>query len=125
MVDYLKALAAKRDMQTHEGEVEYYINEFDNVAAELVKMRRLTRYDRMVFFLEGLPVRIARKVYKGVKLDTKKLETIERSGVFNEVVEVTLNHKRADAYLDRLVLRTNQESQAKETISAILQRPEW
>ena len=61
-VDYLKARAAKRDIRRDEGEVEYYINEFDDMAAGLVKMRRLTRYDRMVIFLEGLPVKIARKV---------------------------------------------------------------
>ena len=42
--------------------MEYYINEFDDVAAELVKMRRLTGYDRMVLFLVGLPVKIAKKV---------------------------------------------------------------
>ena len=99
-VDYLKALAAERDIRKDEGEMEYYINEFDDVAAELVKMRRLTRYDRMVLFLEGLPVKIARKVYEDVKLDTKKLETFERSGVFNEVVEAALNHNRTDADFD-------------------------
>ena len=62
-VDYLKALVAERDIQKDEGEVEYDINEFDDVAAELVKMGRLTQYDRMMLFLEGLPVKIARKVY--------------------------------------------------------------
>ena len=123
-VDYLKALAAERDIRKDEGEVEYNINEFDDVAAELVKMRRLTRYDRMVLFLEGLPVKIARKVYEEVKLDTKKLETFERSGVFNEVIEAALNHNRDDADFDRLGLRAYQEP-AKETISAILKRPEW
>ena len=44
-VDYLKALAAKRDVRSDEGEVEYYNNKFDNVEAELVKMRRLTWYN--------------------------------------------------------------------------------
>ena len=43
MVKYLKALAAKKDIQKDEGQVEYYINQFDDVASELVKMRRLTR----------------------------------------------------------------------------------
>ena len=105
--------------------MEYYINEFDDVAAELVRMRRLTWYDRMVLFLEGLPVRIARKVYEGVKLDTKKLETFERLGVFNEVVEAALNNNYADADFDRLRLHAKQEPQVKETISAILKRPEW
>ena len=38
-VDYLKALAAERDIRKEKGEVEYYINEFDDVAAELVRMR--------------------------------------------------------------------------------------
>ena len=125
MVEYLKALAAERDIRKDEGEVGCYINDFDNVVAELVKMRRLTRYNRMVLFLEGLPVKIARKVYEEVKLDTKKPETFEWSGVFNEVVEATINHNRADADFDRLVLRVNQELQAKETILAILKRPEW
>ena len=123
-VDYLKSLAAERDIRKDEGEVEYCINEFNDVAAELVKMRRLTRYDRMALFLEGLPVKIASKVYEDVKLDTKKLETFERSRVLNEVVEAALNHNRADADFDRLGLRANQEP-AKEMISAILKRPEW
>ena len=104
-IDYLNALVADRDIRKDEGEVEYYINEFDDVAAELVKLRRLTRYDRMVLFLQGLPVRIARKVYEDLKLDTKKLETFEWSGVFNEVVEAALNHHRADANFHRLELR--------------------
>ena len=30
---------------------------------ELVQMRRLTQYDRIVLLLDGLLVRIARKVY--------------------------------------------------------------
>ena len=63
-VNYFKALVAERDIRKDEGEVEYYINEFDDVVAELVKMRRLTWCDtRMVLFLEGLPVKLARKVY--------------------------------------------------------------
>ena len=105
--------------------MKYYLDEFDDVAAELVRMRRLTRYDRMVLFLEGLPVGIARKVYEGVKLDMKKLETFERPGVLNEVVEAALNHNCANADFDRSGLRAKQEPQAKETISAILKRPEW
>ena len=56
MVDYLKALAAERDIRKDERQVEYYSNEFDDVVVDLVKMRRLTQYDRMVLFLEGLPV---------------------------------------------------------------------
>ena len=104
--------------------MEYYVNEFDNVAAELGKMRRLTPYDRMVLFIERLPVGIARKVYEGVKLDRKKLETFERLGVFNDVVEAPQNHNRADADFDRLGLRAKQEPQVKVTILAILKRPE-
>ena len=39
-VDYLKALVAERDIGKDGGEMEYYINEFDDdVVAELVKMR--------------------------------------------------------------------------------------
>ena len=34
-------------------------------------------YNRMVHFLQGLPVKIARTVYKEEKLDTKKLETFK------------------------------------------------
>ena len=124
-VNYLKALAAKRDIRKDEGEVEYYIHDFDNVAVELVKMRRLTRYDRMVLFLEGLPVKIARKVHEEVKLETKKPETFERSGVFNEVVEAAINHNRADADFDRLGRHANQEPPGKETILSTLKRPEW
>ena len=124
-VDYLKVLAAERDVGKDEGEVEYYVNGFDHVAAELVRMWRLTRYDRMVLFLEGLPEGIGRKVYEGVKLDTKKMESFERSGVFNEVVEAALNHNHADTDFDRLGLLAKLEPQAKETISAILKRPEW
>ena len=120
MVDYLKSLTAERDIRKDEGEVEYYIKDFDDVAAELVKMWRLTRYDRMVLILEGLLVRIARKIYEGVKLETKKLGTFEQLGVFNEVIEVALNHNRADANFDRLGLRVKQEPQAKETMLAIL-----
>ena len=124
-VDYLKALAAERDIRKDEGEVEYYINEFDDMAAELVKMRRFTQYDSMVLFLKGLPVKIARKVYEEVKLDMKKVETIKQSGMFNEVVEDALNHNRADADFDQLGLPAKPEPQAKETILAILKRPEW
>ena len=124
-VNYLKALAAERDIRKDEGEVEYSINEFDGVAAELVKMSLLPRYDRMVLFLDGLPVKIARKVNEEVKLDTKKLETFERSGAFNEVVETALNHNSAEACFDRLGLRVNQEPQTKEMITVIIKRPEW
>ena len=39
MGDYLKALTAKRDVWSDEGEGEYNINEFNDVVVELVKMR--------------------------------------------------------------------------------------
>ena len=78
-------------------EVKYYINDFEDLAVELVKVRRHTRYGRMVLFLERWQVKIARKVYEEVKLDKKKLKTFEGSGVFNEVVEGALNHNHADA----------------------------
>lgn len=80
MVDYLKALAAKRDVWKDEGEVEYYTNEFDDMAIELVSRRRRTQYDRIVLFLEGLLVKLGRRVYEGVKLDTNTLVTFERLG---------------------------------------------
>ena len=72
-------------------------------------------------------MKIARKVYEEVKLDTKKLETFEQLGVFNEVIEATLNHNRdhADADFYRLGFHAKQEPQAKEAISAIVKRPEW
>ena len=38
-VDYLKALAANRYIWKDKREVEYYINEFDDVAGKLGKMR--------------------------------------------------------------------------------------
>ena len=57
-VDYLKALTAKREIWKDKREVEYLINEFDNVVAELVKIKRPMQYDRMVLFLQGLLVRI-------------------------------------------------------------------
>ena len=124
-VDYVKALTAERDIRKDKGEVEHYINEFNDVAVELVTMRQLTRHDRMVLFLSRLPVKIARKVYEKVNLDTEKPETFERRGVFNGVVEAALNHNCADADFDRLGLRANQEPQENETISVILKRPEW
>ena len=79
----------------------------------------------MVLFLEGLSVRIARKVYEGVKLDMKKLETFKRSGAFKEAIKATLNHNCAGANFNRLGLHANRELQEKETISAIFQRLEW
>ena len=54
----------------------------------------------------------------------KKLETFERSEVSNEVVEAALNHNRADADFDLLGLHVKQKPQAKESILAILRRPE-
>ena len=45
--------------------------------------------------------------------------------MFNEVVDAALNHNGADADFDRLGLCAKQQPQAKETISAILQRAEW
>ena len=124
-VDYLKAVAAERDIRKDEGEVEYYIHEFHDMAAELVRLRRLTWYDRMALFLEGLLVGIAKEVDEGVKLDTKNLETFEWSGMFNEVVEAALNHNHPDADFDRLGLCAKQESQVKETTLSIRKRPEW
>ena len=100
MVDYLKALPAKRDVRKEEREVEYYINEFDDVAVELVKMRLLMPYDWMVLFLPGFPLKIARKAYEGVKLYKKKVENLEWSGEFNEVVEEAPRHNPPDANFD-------------------------
>ena len=70
------------------------------MAAELVKIRRLTRYNRMELFLEGFLVKIARKVYEEMKLDMKKLETFEWAGMFNEVVKGALNYNRSNADFD-------------------------
>ena len=58
-------------------------------------------------------------------MDAKNLETFERSGVFNEVVEAAIKHNSADADFDRLGLCAKKEPQAKETILAILKRLEW
>ena len=99
-VDYLKARAAKSVVRSDEGEVEYYINEFDDVEAEPVKLRGLRWYDRMVIFLEGLPVSMARKIYDGVKLDTNKVDTFKQSGAFNRAMSATINHNRADGDFD-------------------------
>ena len=109
MVDYLKALGVKRYVRRDKGEVEYNINEFDNWVGELVGMRRLRWYDRTVLFLEGLLVGIVREFNDGLKLDTKKLETFKRSGVFNEVGEAALYHNCTNANFNRLGLPVNQE----------------
>ena len=49
-------------------------------------------YNKMLRFLTGLLLGIARKVSEGWKMETKKLEIFQWSGVFNEVVEATLYH---------------------------------
>lgn len=39
MIDYLIAPASKSDTQKDKGEVEYYINGFNDMAAEQVKIK--------------------------------------------------------------------------------------
>lgn len=46
----------KRNIQKDAEEDKYYLNEFDDMVAKLVKVRRLTQSDRIMLFLEGLPV---------------------------------------------------------------------
>ena len=101
------------------------MNEFEEISARLVEIGRLTRYDRIVLFLEGLPVSLA-KVYREVKLDTRNPDTFEREGCFEEAIEAPITHNRTDADFDRLRIKEGREKpQGKETISKILQNPEW
>src|SRR5437588_8829828 len=74
--------------------VERYIYEFKEISVALVGKRRLTEFDRVVLFLQGLPDSLVEKIYLKVSLDVNDPDTFGREGCFKEAVEAALAFNR-------------------------------
>src|SRR5205085_7726467 len=96
-VTFLRDLTAEAALRDTAEAVERYVYEFKEITAALVGKRRLTEYDRVVLFLQGLPDGLVEKIYLKVSLDVDDPDTFAHEGCFKEAVKATLAFNRTAA----------------------------
>jgi hypothetical protein len=130
-IPFLQDLVKDKAFRKDADEVERYIYLFREVSSVLVKDQRLTGYEQVVLFLQGMPEGLVGKIYSQVKLDIDDPSTFVREGCFKEAIDVALTLNRTAADVNRLQAlgigaRVEQQENLRvnEVVRKLIQNPE-
>ena len=97
-VTYLRSLSSHKPFRMKAEEVERYIRTYQQMANTLVSQKRLTAFDQMICFLQGLPDNTATKKFEDMMFDVNEPATFSANGGFSGAVTIalTMMRKKAD-----------------------------
>ena len=101
-VAYLQTLACKKALRKDADEVERYIYAFQEISNNLVALERITAYDQMSCFLQGLPKMISIQLTKDLSLDIDDPGTFMANGGIKAGVKLALALNKTASNVDRL-----------------------
>ena len=101
-VSYLQALSSDKAFRRDAEDVERYIYSFQGISNNLVAEKRLTAYDQMVCFLQGLLEKISVKIFQDLRLDIDDPRSFTENGGFTRAVTLALTLNRMEASVNHL-----------------------
>jgi len=101
-VSYLQALSSDKAFRRDAEDIERYLYSFQGISNNLVAEKRLTAYDQMVCFLQGLPEKISVKIFQDLRLDIDDPRSFTENGGFTRAVTLALTSNRMEASVNRL-----------------------
>ena len=108
-------------------EVERYIHTYQQISNALVSEMRLTAFDQMICFLQGLPDNTATKIFEGMKFDVDEPATFSANGGIGRAVTIALTMTRKKANVSKmqeLRILTEEQNQTPHTTEIrILRNP--
>ena len=99
-------------------EVERYIRTYQQISNTLVSEMRLTVFDQMICFLQGLPDNSATKIFEDMKFDVDEPATFSANGGFSGAVTIALMMTRKKANVSKmqeLRILTEEQNQTPHT----------
>ena len=125
-VTFLRSLSSDKPFRTKAEEVERYIPTYQQISNTLVSEIRLTAFDQMICFLQGLPDNTARKIFEDMKFDVDEPATFSANGGFSGAVTIALTMTRKEANVSKmqeLRILTEEQNQTPHTEIRILRNP--
>ena len=107
-------------------EVERYIRTYQQISDTLVSGMRLTAFDQVVCFPQGLPDNTATKIFKDMKFDVDEPATFSANGGFSRAVTIALTMTRKKANVSKmqeLRILTEERNQTPPTEIRVLRNP--
>ena len=126
-VTFLRSLSSNKPFCMKDEDVERYIRTYQQISNTLVSEMRLTAFDHMICFLQGLPDKTATKIFKDMKFDVDEPATFNANGGFSGAVTIALTMMRKKANLSKmqkLRILTEERNQTPHTTEIrILKNP--
>ena len=121
-VTYLRSLSSDRHFRVKAGDVEGYIRTYQQISNILVAETRLTVFDQMICFLQGLPDNIATKIFEDMRLDVDEPASFNILGGFSKAVAMALTMTRKKANVSKMyelkILTGEQRIKGKEQVQS-------
>ena len=126
-VTFLRSLSSDKPFRIKAEEVERYIRTYQQISNTLVSEMRLTTFDQMICFLQGLPDNTAMKIFEDMKFDVDEPATFSANGGFGGAVTIalTMTRKKANvSMMQELRILTEERNQTPHTTEIrILRNP--
>ena len=125
-VTFLRSLSSDKPFRMKAEEVERYIRTYQQISNTLVSEMRLTAFDQMICFLQGLPDNTATKIFEDMKFDMDEPATFSANGGFSGAVTIalTMTMKKANvSKMQELRILTEERNQTPHTETRILRNP--
>ena len=101
-VTFLRSLFSDKPFHMKAEEVERYIRTYQQISNTLVSEMRLTAFDQMICFLQGLPDNSAMKIFEDMKFDVDEPATFSANGGFSGAVMIALTMTRKKANVSKM-----------------------
>jgi len=136
-VTYLGSLSSDEHFRVKAGNVEDYIRIYQQISNTLVAETRLTVFDHMICFPQGLPDNMATKIFEDMRLEVDEPASFNTTGGFSKAVTMALTMTRKKANVSKIyelkILTGEQKDKGKDqaqsqqhsaaTVTRILKHP--
>jgi len=125
-VTYVRSLSADRHFRQKAADMEGYISTYKQISDILVADRRLTVFDQMMCFLQGLPDSIATRIFEDMRLDVDEPASFNTQGGFSKAMTIALTRTMKKANVSKmyeLEMLTGEKKEVGEGQIPFLKQP--
>ena len=101
-VTFLRSFSSDKSFHMKAEDVERYIRTYQQISNTLVSEMRLTAFDQMICFLQGLPDNTATKISEDMKFNVVEPATFNANGGFSGAVIIALRMTRKKANVSKM-----------------------
>ena len=101
-VAYIQALTQDKAFRANVEDVERYIRTYQQISNTLMAEGRITAYDQIIMFLQGLPDQVSVKVIRDMKVDIETPSSFAGNEGFDTALTIALARNKERTDVDKL-----------------------